>query len=66
MNKAEAVVIRFVKGFLAGGFAQIAVYLGTGFTISNTGELKQFGYGLLMSFLVGGLLATEKALTWKP
>lgn len=64
MNKAQAVAIRFVKGFLAGGLAQIAVFLGTGVTLTSTAQLKQVGYGLITSFLIGGILATEKALSW--
>lgn len=64
MSKFKSVSLRFLKGMLAGGLAQVAVYLGTGITITNTKDLKAFGTGLVMSFLVGAILAFEKALTW--
>jgi hypothetical protein len=65
MNKTKAVTLRFMKGFFAGGLAQVAVYLGTGITISTTDDLKKLGYGFLTSFLIGGILALEKAITWE-
>lgn len=67
MNKVQSVAFRFVKGFVAGGLAQLTVFLGSsanGINVSNTTQLKQLGLGIFTSFLIGGILATEKALTW--
>lgn len=56
---------RFLKGFFAGGLSSVAVALNAGFTITSLEDIKQFGFALVVAFLTGGILATEKALNWR-
>lgn len=69
MNKVFVVTIakRFAKAFLAGGLTSLTVQLANspqpGFT--SLGEFKVWGVSLLYAFVVGGILALEKASRWE-
>ena len=65
----KAVVKRFVKGFLAGGFAMAAM-VGFSGTITDWADVQAWVITLLLSFFVGGItgavLAGEKwSQSWK-
>ncbi|HEX5429848.1 MAG TPA: hypothetical protein VFX17_02080 [Patescibacteria group bacterium] len=62
MTKLESVVMRFIKGFVAGGLGSVGVLLSVG--IGAT-DLKKLGLALLTAFISGGLLAIEKAYNWQ-
>ena len=57
---------RFVRAFLAGGLTSLTVQLANspqpGF--GTLSELKTWGISLIYAFIVGGLLAIEKASRW--
>jgi len=57
---------RFLKGFVAGGLAEVVVKLTAGVSISSLADLKNLGATLLLAFFVGGLLAIQKWLSWTP
>ncbi len=63
--KAKSFLMRFVKGFIASGIASSLAVLNSGVVISSLEDLKYFGVALIVSFITGGLLATEKMLTWE-
>lgn len=63
MSKFESVLIRFVKGFVAGGLASIGMLLASGLPAT---DLRKLAIALLTAFLSGGLLAVEKAYNWQP
>jgi hypothetical protein len=60
----KAVLKRFLKGFLAGGIAQVALIIQGGVTIHNLADAKAIGAVALSAFVTGGLLALEKMLNW--
>lgn len=68
MNKVFILTIakRFLKAFLAGGLTSLTVQLANspqpGF--NSLGELKVWGVTLAYAFIVGGILALEKASRW--
>jgi hypothetical protein len=69
MTKSQAALFskvifrRFIKSFLAGGFAGLTIMLSQNPNpaISNLVELKTWGITLGYAFLVGGIMALEKA-----
>lgn len=61
----QAVLKRFLKGFLAGGIAQAVLIINGGLNIHNIEDLKGLGFALVAGFITGGLLAVEKMLAWK-
>jgi len=64
-DKTKAVIIRFLKGFIAGGIASIIPML----AVINPKEFMENSsiivYNLFVAFLSGGLLAIEKSLRWQ-
>lgn len=66
LDMIKAVFKRFLKGFLAGGVAQVALILGPGINIHNMDDLKALVTTLIFGFIVGGLLAIDKGLSWYP
>jgi hypothetical protein len=65
MTQTKAVLKRFLKGFVAGGLAQAILIINGGLTVHSIEDLKSIGFTLLSGFLVGGLLALEKMLSWQ-
>lgn len=64
-QKTKSVLIRFLKGFIAGGISTTGVLLQAGITVTNVHDIKTVGFTLATSFLTGGLLAIEKMLNWQ-
>lgn len=64
MTKYQSVLLRFLKGFIAGGLGEIAPLLSGGITIHTTSDLKTIGLALIVPFVSGGILAVEKLLSW--
>jgi hypothetical protein len=64
MTQTKAVLKRFLKGFIAGGLAQIALIISAGVTFHNLAEAKALVTVLIAGFISGGLLAVEKMLFW--
>ena len=69
MSKEFVVTIfkRFGRSFVAGGLAALTVQFASspqpGF--SNLAELKVWGISLIYAFIVGGVMALEKASRWE-
>ena len=61
----KSIVLRFWKGFLAGGLASIAVLLQAGFSVTDMDSLKKLGFAIIGAFISGGFLATWKYLSWE-
>lgn len=57
---------RFLKGFLAGGIAQVALIVGPGLHFSTLADFKAILTSVVFGFIVGGLLAIEKMLQTPP
>jgi hypothetical protein len=59
----KIVAKRFIKSFLAGGFAGLVLQLSVSPApvLTSLVELKTWGYTLVYAFIVGGLMALEKA-----
>lgn len=57
-----SVMLRFLRGFVAGGISSCAVLLGAGINVASTEDLQGLGIALLGAFLSGGLLALDKLL----
>lgn len=57
--------MRFVKGFVASGIASVLALLNSGVTLNSLEDLKLFSGALVVAFLTGALLATQKMLTWE-
>ncbi len=53
---------RFLKGFLAGGIAQVVLIIGPGLSFHNLEEIRNIAATLVFAFIVGGLLGVEKML----
>jgi hypothetical protein len=49
---------------MAGGLASVAALLATTVSLNTLADLKKLGISLVVAFLSGGILATEKALRW--
>lgn len=64
-DKSKAFLLRFTKGFLAGGMASIAIIFQSATNVSTVSDLKKFGISLLIAFFTGGFLAVEKMATWQ-
>lgn len=62
----KSIIIRFGKGFVAGGIASVAAALHAGVAIASFGDLKTLGFTLGIAFITGGLLAVEKLVSWTP
>ncbi len=63
MNKT--ILKRFLRGFIAGGVAQITVMLQTGVTVHDLADLKNLGTVVLTAFFVGGFLGLDKLLRYE-
>lgn len=61
----KTVLKRFLKGFAAGGVSSMLVVLNSPIGIAGLADFKMLASALLVAFLTGGLLAIEKAVTWK-
>jgi hypothetical protein len=61
----KIVLKRFLKGFLAGGLAQVALVAGGGLTINNLADIKNVSIVLLAAFITGGLLGLQKLYTYQ-
>jgi hypothetical protein len=64
MTKFKSVSLRFLKGFIAAGLAQVALTINAGLTISSMAELNNVLGVLAAAFLTGGVLALEKMMNW--
>lgn len=62
----KVVLKRFAKGFIAGGIATTIALLNSGVTIKSLEDLKALLVSLLIGFITGGLMAIEKAFTYRP
>lgn len=60
-----AVLKRFLKAFVGGGLGAVGALLSVGVTISSLGDAKNLSFALIAAFVSGGLMALEKAITWK-
>lgn len=64
-DKTKAIIIRFIKGFIAGGIGSILPML----VVINPKDLIEnpniIVYNLFVSFFTGGLLAMQKLLSWQ-
>jgi hypothetical protein len=56
---------RFAKGFLAGGISQMVLIIGPGLQFKNLDDIKAISTSLVFGFLVGGLLAVQKMISWQ-
>ena len=56
----ESVLVRFTKGFIAGGIAQVLLIVGPGLSFHSLGDVKTVLTAVVFAFLTGGLLAIEK------
>jgi hypothetical protein len=65
MEFYKAIAMRFLKGFLAGGFGAISSQLALGIAVHSVEELKIFLISLVAAFVSGGTLALQKMLSWK-
>jgi hypothetical protein len=66
IDKINAVIKRFMKGFIAGGIAQVLLIVGAGLQFHNLEDLRTYGIAIVFGFLTGGLLAVEKMLNYTP
>ena len=66
MTKYQVVVLRFAKGFIAGGLGTVAAVLAGGVSIHSVEELQKVLISLIVPFLTGGILAAEKYLNYVP
>lgn len=62
----KSVILRFIRGFVAGGIASVMVAISSGISFHNVGELKSVLLLLAMAFITGGFLATDKAVRMTP
>lgn len=65
MTKFEVGFRRFLKGFVAGGIAQVVLIIGPGLQFRNLEDIRAILTSLTFGFLVGGLLGVQKMLTYK-
>lgn len=61
----KSAINRFVKGFLAGGIAQVVLIINAGITINSIVDIKVIVTAIFIGFLTGGLLAVQKMISWK-
>jgi hypothetical protein len=61
----KAILLRFVRGFLAAGIASITAQLAIGVTVSSVEDLKKLGISLAVAFISGGLMAIDKLIRFK-
>lgn len=66
MTLTQVAFKRFLKGFAAGGLAQLALIASGGLTIHSLVDLQSVGFILLSGFIVGGILGLEKAVNYQP
>lgn len=64
MTKFQVGFRRFLKGFVAGGLAQVVLIIGPGLTFSNLEDVKAIVTALVFGFITGGLLAVQKMLSF--
>lgn len=62
--KFQAIAVRFLKGFVAGGIASMVGLLQGGVTVTSLVDLRNLGAALLVAFVTGGLLAVQKWVSW--
>jgi len=62
----KTVLLRFVRGFLAGGLANLAAILAASkFSVSSLTDLQTLAYAVGIAFVTGGLLALDKMLRYE-
>lgn len=54
------VVLRFIRTFMAGGLAAIAMQVANAPTLATLTDFKMWGISLATGFVVGGILALDK------
>lgn len=64
MNKFKVGLRRFLKGFFAGGLAQVALVIGPGLTFSNLEDVKSILTAVVFGFITGGILAVQKMISY--
>ena len=62
----KTIIIRFFKGFVAGGIASSSMLMATGVTVTSVASLEKFGVAVAVAFITGGLLAIEKSINYTP
>jgi hypothetical protein len=62
MTTLSAGAKRFLKGFLAGGLAQVVLIVGPGLHFATLADIRAIVTSLVFGFIVGGMLAVEKML----
>lgn len=66
LDTLQAGIKRFVKGFIAGGVAQVVLIVGAGLQFHNLTDVRTYATAIAFGFLTGGLLAVEKMLNYTP
>lgn len=66
MNQLKSSLVRFIKAFIAGGVGSVILLLSSGVKITSLDDAKHIGLVVIGAFVVGGLMALEKALNWIP
>jgi len=62
----KTVALRALRGFVAGGLAQIAAILAANqFSVKSLSDLQTLLWVVLSSFLVGGLLGLDKLIRYQ-
>lgn len=64
MTKSQAILNRFVKGFIASAIPTIVTALAGITQFNNSDEVKAFLIGIAVPIITGALLAFEKAINW--
>lgn len=62
----KAIVLRFLRGFVAGGVANLAAILtASHFTVSSLADLQALSYVLAIAFITGAIMALDKMLRYE-
>lgn len=63
----KTIVLRFIRGFLAGGVANLAAILAASqFNVRSLADLQALAYAVGIAFVTGGLMALDKMLRYEP
>lgn len=63
----KTIVLRFLRGFVAGGIANLAAILAASqFDLHSLADLQALAYLLGIAFLTGGIMALDKMLRYEP
>jgi len=63
----KIILLRFLRGFIAGGVANLAAILAASqFNVSSLADLQALSYAIGIAFVTGGLMALDKMLRYEP